>query len=308
MSELTVSIIVPAFNESAVITQCLRAAVNQKVEPLEVIVVDNMSTDNTQKLVEKFAQEYQRAGGKVNIRLIQASAKQGLIYARNTGFDAATGDILGRIDADTLIAPGWTEAVIELYARNPQAMGATGPVSYYDMPLRRFSLHGDDKMRQFLQLMSKKGSTILFGANMSIRSKAWRAIGREFCLDNDDKFHEDVDITIHLNMHDFEILYAPKMIAGVSARRLRCPRAEFGEYQNRWTNTVRYHNANLKSAKFAKALIWSLYFPMHALMAIYIKRYQKIQAECELDLWGADGPMSPFHHRVWLKLKKSKEQ
>jgi cellulose synthase/poly-beta-1,6-N-acetylglucosamine synthase-like glycosyltransferase len=283
--------------------------VNQVLKPLEIVVVNNMSTDNTQQLVEDFAREYKESGGTVDIKLVQENNRQGMIPARNTGFEAAVGDILGRIDADTLIDPRWTQAVVNAYASNPKVMGATGPVTYYDMPMRRFSLHRDNKIRKAVQMLSRKKDVILFGSNMSIRAKAWHAIGREFCLDLEDKLHEDVDITVHFKKHGYKIVYAEKMIAGISARRIENRLREFKKYQDKLTYTYFSHNEKSKSANVAKAVFLSIYFPLHALRPLYLNYYKKIQAECEADLWNPDGRMSSLRHRAHTKLSlKIKER
>ncbi|MDR2082604.1 MAG: glycosyltransferase family 2 protein [Candidatus Ancillula trichonymphae] len=307
MSRLTVSIVIPVYNESAIIRQCLAAALNQRLKPLEIVVVNNMSTDDTEQLVQDFAREYKSAGGTVDIWLVQENARQGMIPARNTGFEAAVGDILGRIDADTLICPGWTQAVVNAYTSDSKVMGVTGPVTYYDMPMRRFALRRDNEIRKAIQLFSQRKDVILFGSNMSIRARAWKALGREFCLDLEDKLHEDVDITVHFKKHGYKIVYVEKMVAGVSARRIENRRKDFIKYQNKLTNTYTHHNEKSRSARIAKAVFLSIYFPLHALRYIYSGYYKKIQAECEVNLWSPDGKMSPLSHRAHAKLNmKSK--
>ena len=48
--------------------------------------------------------------------------------------------MLGRFDADCMIRPDWVEVVSGIFTEDPAAMGATGPVMYYDMPSRHFGL------------------------------------------------------------------------------------------------------------------------------------------------------------------------
>ena len=59
---------------------------------------------------------------------------RGLIPTRDYGLNHATGDVLGRFDADCMIRPDWVEVVAGIFTEDPEAMGATGPVMYYDMP------------------------------------------------------------------------------------------------------------------------------------------------------------------------------
>ena len=101
------SIVIPAYNEESVIRQCLIAAVYQSVPAHEIIVVDNMSTDRTAAIVRQMQQEYPESP----IILLSQDRDQGLIPTRNFGLDHATGDILGRIDADSVLEPDWVEQV-----------------------------------------------------------------------------------------------------------------------------------------------------------------------------------------------------
>lgn len=111
--------------------------------PHEVIVVDNRSTDSTVAVVEQFMKDHPQAP----VRLLHQDEEQGLIPTRDYGLNHATGDILGRFDADCMIRPDWVEVVSGIFTEDPEAMGATGPVMYYDLPSRHFGLRGDNSTR-----------------------------------------------------------------------------------------------------------------------------------------------------------------
>ena len=99
---LTLSVVVPAYNEQEVIGECLRRLVAQGDAITEIVVVDNNSTDDGMAVVAEMARTYPY------IRTITES-QQGLVYARNSGIDAATGDLVARIDADTRVPDGWAQ-------------------------------------------------------------------------------------------------------------------------------------------------------------------------------------------------------
>ena len=122
----------PAWNEEERIADCLMNATRQTVAPHEVIVVNNRSTDRTCDIVERFQRDHPEAP----VILLQQNEDQGLIPTRNFGLNAATGDVLGRIDADCMLKPDWVEVVSGIFTEDPDAMGATGPVVYYDMPAK----------------------------------------------------------------------------------------------------------------------------------------------------------------------------
>ena len=127
------SIVIPAYNEESVIRQCLIAAIYQSVPAHEIIVVDNLSKDRTADIVRQMQLEYPESP----VLLLTQDREQGLIPTRNFGLDSATGDILGRIDADSVLEPDWVEQVQKAFA-DPAVQATTGPVVYYDMPMRRF--------------------------------------------------------------------------------------------------------------------------------------------------------------------------
>ena len=89
--ELTLSLIVPVYNEETYLDACLSAIANQTIPPDEVIVVDNGSTDKTRQIAKQYR----------FIKIVQESRK-GVLYARNKGFVLARGDIIARIDAVTI--------------------------------------------------------------------------------------------------------------------------------------------------------------------------------------------------------------
>ena len=73
--------------------------------------------------------------------------------------------MLGRFDADCMIRPDWVEVVSGIFTEDPAAMGATGPVMYYDMPSRHFGLKGDNSLRKRIY-RADGGQPLLFGSNM----------------------------------------------------------------------------------------------------------------------------------------------
>lgn len=93
ISNPKVSIIVPAFNTDSYIAKCLFSLTKQTLNEIEIICINDGSTDKTLEIIEKFAQIDNR------IKIInQANQKQGA--ARNRGMEAATGEYIGFIDSD----------------------------------------------------------------------------------------------------------------------------------------------------------------------------------------------------------------
>jgi cellulose synthase/poly-beta-1,6-N-acetylglucosamine synthase-like glycosyltransferase len=266
---LSVSIIIPAFNEESVIRQCIYAAVYQSVAPAEIIVVDNRSTDGTADLVRSMQAEYPG----VPLLLVSQDAEQGLIPTRNYGFNHATGEILGRIDADSVLEPDWVEQVQKAFT-DPEVMACTGPVLYYDMPMRRFGLQADDRMRRFVLKLAKKQYHFLFGSNMAIRRGAWEIISTEVCRDEEDQMHEDIDISVHLADHALRIQYVPEMISGMSARRLEDSPKDYRYYVTRFDRTYNAHKIHRRMLRVPMLIFMTVYYPAKLLRRVHQARTQ----------------------------------
>ncbi|MHA7140147.1 glycosyltransferase family 2 protein [Arthrobacter sp. Sr33] len=262
-----VSIVIPAYNEESVIRQCLIAAIYQSVPADEIIVIDNRSTDGTCRIVRQMQLEYPESP----IKLLQHSAEQGLIPTRNFGFDSASGNIIGRIDADSVLEPDWVEKVLAGFAESDVA-AATGPVVYYDMPMRRWGLLADDKIRQLILKLARNQYHFLFGSNMAIRRTAWEQIRESTCRDEADEMHEDIDLSLHLAEHDLVIRYLPTMVSGMSARRLEDSPKDYRYYVTRFDRTYKAHRINKRILKVPPLIFMSIYYPAKMIRAVHSVR------------------------------------
>lgn len=101
-----VSVVIPAYNAEDYIDQCLKSVLAQTLHDIEVIVVDDGSTDDTAAAVERMAERDER------LRLI-CQDNQFAGVARNTGINAAEGDFLYFLDADDWIEPRALELMLE---------------------------------------------------------------------------------------------------------------------------------------------------------------------------------------------------
>ena len=252
-SALTVSIVIPAFNEQDTIESCVLAAVAQDPPALEILVVDNRSVDATADVVARLQAQHPHAG----IRYLRQDDSQGLIPTRNLGLDSAVGDVLGRIDADSVLHPGWVSQLQQTFSEADVA-AATGPVSYYDMPFRAFGLRADDTVRRVMLKLARDYSFV-FGSNMAIRRSAWLQIRDEVCLDATDELHEDIDISVHLHQRGLRVEYVPTMVAGMSARRIDDSPRDYLYYVTRFERTYKRHGVRNAGVRAPMVLFLAVY-------------------------------------------------
>ena len=115
-----VSAVVPVYNDAKRIRHALEALLDQSYpsESLEIIVVNNRSTDETQKVVGEFER---RNGGKVT--LVHESEIQTSYAARNRGIGAARGEILAFTDSDCVPTRDWVSAGVSALAGDGASCG-----------------------------------------------------------------------------------------------------------------------------------------------------------------------------------------
>jgi glycosyltransferase involved in cell wall biosynthesis len=235
-ASVLISVVVPVYNEEDFLRACLDAVLGQREPVHEVIVVDNGSDDGTIRILEEYA-------GRVTLL---HEPRRGVQHARNRGLDAATGDVIGRIDADTRLTAGWSRAVRETF-EDPVVQAATGPVSYYDAALPRL-IDGGDAL--FRRIWSRGGPIDwLLGANMAIRASAWRRVRPLLC--DDAGVHEDIDLGIHLHAGGSTTVLAAGMRAGTSARRIANRFVAYRDYVLMTERTYRRHAG--RSRSYARA-------------------------------------------------------
>jgi glycosyltransferase involved in cell wall biosynthesis len=202
--KLMLTIVIPAYNEEDYIGACLEAIASQTEAPDEVLVVDNNSTDRTAEVVAKYS----------FARVIKES-QQGIVFARDRGFNAARGEIIARIDADTLLNPDWCAQLRKFFAVSPVA-AVVGSCYFYDYPLRRTLHYAHYAIYQLLQRVIC-GHHVLWGANMALRREAWETVRTK--VDRHDRGHEDVDLSFALHDADLVIKRNRKLRADVSLLR-----------------------------------------------------------------------------------------
>ena len=92
-----ISVIVPCYNVAPYVGTCLDSLVNQTLRDIEIICVDDKSTDNTLEIIQE------RARMDTRIKVIAQPTNSGVSVARNTGIDMAKGDFIAFVDGDDLL-------------------------------------------------------------------------------------------------------------------------------------------------------------------------------------------------------------
>lgn len=102
-----VSVVIPNYNHARYVRDAVLSALRQSVRPVEVIVVDDGSTDGSREVLEKLRRRYHP-----RLRVILHERNQGLAAARNTGILAARAGLIVPLDADNLLDPDMVRACL----------------------------------------------------------------------------------------------------------------------------------------------------------------------------------------------------
>lgn len=99
-----VSIIVPCYNAEKTINRCLHSLLSQTYRPLEIIIINDSSTDDTYSLLTSILQkwEYNPKAKGISTKFVSHHYNKGCYASRNAGLKLATGDIIGFQDADDI--------------------------------------------------------------------------------------------------------------------------------------------------------------------------------------------------------------
>lgn len=226
----TVDVVIPCYNEEAVIAACLDRLLAQAQDINKIILVDNNSTDKSADVIKKYQHKYPS-----QIEYL-FEKQQGVQFARNLGFNAATADIIARIDADVLVQPGWARAIRQGYQKQPNYMAASGPVDYYDLPLRWLT-----KAITWVFIFTANAlfthKNTLYGSNMTLRRSAWGEIASDVLME--DGIMEDTAVSLALNRADLHIGHLQQSHASASGRRLRNTPSHFWKYNRMWWQTYK---------------------------------------------------------------------
>ncbi len=202
-----VSVVVPCYNNELQLADCLQSLKGQTVAPHEVIVVDNNCTDGSVAVAKSF-------GAKV-----VKETKQGIGYARNKGFNAATGDIIARLDTDSIADKQWIQAIRD--AMEDDSVAAAGGVSYtYELrqlPSLAYGIH-----RWFNTFHERRmgGLVILYGFNVAVRKKVWEQMVDEL---DEESLNEDIEFSVVARKYG-QVVRAEGMIVGNRLREFMSPK------------------------------------------------------------------------------------
>lgn len=235
---VTVSVVLPVRDDADALRRCLVALATLSDPPDEILVVDNGSSDDTTAVAE--------AGGA---RVVHEPVA-GISRAAATGYDAATGDVLVRFDADAVPPVDWIARIRTAFTDDPELAGLTGPGVFTTLPGPARLLAGLGYHGAYFGLVGLMlGRTPLYGSDLAVRRSAWLAVRDRFHRD-DPMVHDDLCLTIHLGGR--RIAFDPRVGVAVSSRAVTPDRLRVAAQKTR--HTVRLHADAFRSTRAGRLL------------------------------------------------------
>jgi len=245
---MKLSIVIPAYNEETYIGKCLESIAMEKTRgrfDVEIIVVNNASDDRTGEVARSFS----------FVKVVDEPRK-GLVRARQTGYEASTGELVANVDADTLLPEGWIGTVFEEFSADSELVALSGPYRYYDLSaVTNWSILFWYRLGQMISfintLITRRSGTMLQGGNFIIRRSALEKAGG-FDL-NFDFYGEDTAIAKQMSRQG-KVKFIFRLPMYTSGRRLRA------------------EGIFTMALKYAVNFLWTIFFNKP-----YTKKYKDIR-------------------------------
>jgi mycofactocin glycosyltransferase len=204
-----ISIVIPTYNRTRELERCLRSlfTLDYPAHCLEIIVIDDTSTDETSSMLRRMAREAAARG--LETRVLYHKQRQGVGISRNTGAEAARHDLIAYLDSDCVASPGWLRELVPAF-QDERVAAVGGMIRAYD----RKSLLGryeDVRSSLFMgmqpqQVRLEGPLTYLPTANMLLRRAAWQQLSGFVPMTQG----EDVDFCRRLLISGASIRYLPQ--------------------------------------------------------------------------------------------------
>ena len=156
-------------------------------------------------------------------------------------FDEAKGEIIGRIDADTILPTNWTEK-LEAIFEDDEVQAVSGSLHFYDIGWSQIVDAVETYWRGWMaRRMDPSDRIFLLGSNMAVRRSAWQTVRTHLC--HKVGIHEDLDLALHMSDANLKVVYDAKLSASLSARRIDDSLLEVYRYCMLSPSTYARHNA-----------------------------------------------------------------
>ncbi|MBO1686307.1 glycosyltransferase [Clostridium butyricum] len=209
--EIKVSIIIPVYNVEKYLRKCIESALNQTLDNIEIIAVNDGSTDSSLQLLTEYESTYE------NFKVIN-QVNMGLSGARNAGFKYSRGKYVYFLDSDDYIDSKLAEICYNVCENNKAEVSMFDADVFFERDLNNNNLDFNYKRKDILTSNVVTGEELFCKLikNKCYKSPVWLFFyNRQFLINNDLKFyngiiHEDELFTPQVLLRANRIIYIPK--------------------------------------------------------------------------------------------------
>lgn len=189
-----VSIVIPVFNAQVFIHKALKSVLKTNYPNFEIVVVDDVSTDNTVKIINRYFT------GDNRLKFIQNQTKKLAAGTRNAGVKASTGDYIALLDHDIEVHPEWITEMIKIFKKDRFVSVVQGRV--LDIKKRHIIQHAGIKINSYLGWVIPVGlgldsrwaclepiETFANATGLMFKKSVWRYVGgfdEDLAINTDD--------------------------------------------------------------------------------------------------------------------------
>ena len=268
-----VSILIPCFNEGVNVRETISAAMAQRYENIEVIAINDGSSDNTGEVLDQLTQEYPR------LRVIHLASNQGKAMALSAGAMAARSDLLVCIDGDAMLDRDAAAYMVAPLLENPRVGAVTGNPRIRT----RSTLVGRVQVGEFSSIIGLiKRTQRIYGQVFTVSGviAAFRKCAlAEVGFWSNDMVTEDIDISWKLQLQHWSIFFAPRALcwilmpetlAGLWKQRLRWAQGGAEVFLKNIRNIWVWRNRRMWPliAEFCLSAIWAFTYFVSILLFV----------------------------------------
>lgn len=248
-----VSVVLPVRNGAATIERAVRSCLDQTLRDLEIVIVDDHSTDSTPLLIQAVAEADPR------IRAISSPEPGGIVTALNVGIEAAHSNLIARMDADDLSHPSRLEKQVALFDADPTLMvaGCQVHICKSDGQLgegyRRYQRWVNACVEPEQILRERFIESPLPHPSVMMRRTAFEHIGRY----RDCEWAEDYDLWLRMMASGMRIGKVPEVLLDWHDVPTRLSRCDSRYSLENFQRCKAHHLAQMDSVRVRGVTIWA---------------------------------------------------
>ena len=246
-----ISIIIPVYNDELYLKRCLDSLINQTLKEIEIIVVDDGSTDNTPQILN----DYSKKDSRIKV-ITQVNSKQGA--ARNNGLKHAAGEYVSFVDSDDWVDEEYYEKMLEVLLKSGADMATSSAYR-----IRKF-----DRISTYFKYSCENIYTNLEDIIEALKIPpywfVWGKLYKKSLLDGirfeEDVFYEDAEFLLNVVFNTKSLVTVPDVSYYYfsnpnSTLKSKQSIAKNQDQINAMVNVIRYakeHNIKLKEINIIK--------------------------------------------------------